>query len=144
MRREHIKLCFMLLKQMMTPSLGCPHPCPWFKSVNASLPPTAGEARERLALHVLHRALALVPEHVETRPFTHPANPGIPQGRLKIRPATSFLWITSPWKSFKHILWGRYKWYCITLVILFLLFLFLFLFFYSLPSATVDYMLGIY
>ncbi|KAK4319224.1 hypothetical protein Pmani_009818 [Petrolisthes manimaculis] len=362
-----------------------------FESVNASLPPTAGEARERLALHVLHRALALVPEHVETRPLTHPANPGIPQGRLKMwvdlfpvgpelpppvditprqphkyflrvvvynvfdaplqetsvvsrekmsdvyvkgwlqgtnyvqktdihyrcmdgdanfnwrllfpvevieaeqvmlveykehpwsltstqlrrpphltlqlwdndlisrddylsettldlcrlpkpaknrddvgpsqvpqmmaetdansvavtfldddtqsvnlfeakrvygyfpfirveegvtqiagkiemelevvseeeaklrpagqgrddpnmnpklpepdRPATSFLWITSPWKSFKHILWGRYKWYCITLVILFLLFLFLFLFFYSLPSATVDYMLGIY
>ncbi|KAK4314305.1 hypothetical protein Pmani_014456 [Petrolisthes manimaculis] len=343
------------------------------ESVNASLPPTAGEARERLALHVLHRALALVPEHVETRPLTHPANPGIPQGRLKMwvdlfpvgpelpppvditprqphkyflrvvvynvfdaplqetsvvsrekmsdvyvkgwlqgtndvqktdihyrcmdgdanfnwrllfpvevieaeqvmlveykehpwsltstqlrrpphltlqlwdndlisrddylsettldlcrlpkpaknqddvgpsqvpqmmaetdansvavtfldddtqsvnlfeakrgkiemelevvseeeaklrpagqgrddpnmnpklpepdRPATSFLWITSPWKSFKHILWGCYKWYCITLVILFLLFLFLFLFFYSLPSATVDYMLGIY
>ncbi|KAK4317459.1 hypothetical protein Pmani_011462 [Petrolisthes manimaculis] len=56
------------------------------------------------------------------------------------RPATSFLWITSPRKSFKHILWGRYKWYCITLVILFLLFLFFFLFFYSLRSATVNYM----
>lgn len=25
------------------------------------------------------------------------------------RPATSFLWITSPWKSFRYILWGNYK-----------------------------------
>ncbi|KAK3890500.1 hypothetical protein Pcinc_005580 [Petrolisthes cinctipes] len=67
-------------------------------------------------------------------------NPKLPEPD---RPASSFLWITSPWKSFKHILWRRYKWYCITLVILFPLFLFLFLFLYSLPSATVDYMLGI-
>jgi hypothetical protein len=25
------------------------------------------------------------------------------------RPATSFLWITSPWKSFRYILWRNYK-----------------------------------
>ncbi|CAD5119914.1 DgyrCDS8495 [Dimorphilus gyrociliatus] len=26
------------------------------------------------------------------------------------RPATSFLWFTSPWKSLKHIIWKSYKW----------------------------------
>ncbi|XP_064115112.1 myoferlin-like [Macrobrachium nipponense] len=58
------------------------------------------------------------------------------------RPATSFLWISSPWKSFRHIIWKNYKWYCITFIIFFLLFLFLFLFLYSLPGATVDYLVG--
>lgn len=28
------------------------------------------------------------------------------------RPATSFLWITSPWKSFRYILWRNYKVCC--------------------------------
>nr|XP_045583890.1 myoferlin-like isoform X6 [Procambarus clarkii] len=59
------------------------------------------------------------------------------------RPATSFLWIASPWKSFRHIIWKNYKWYCITLVVVFLLFLFLFLFLYSLPGATIDYLIGV-
>lgn len=59
------------------------------------------------------------------------------------RPATSFLWVTSPWKSFKFIIWRKYKWYCITLVVLIFLFLFLFLFLYSLPGATVDYLIGV-
>ncbi|XP_069958116.1 myoferlin isoform X4 [Cherax quadricarinatus] len=59
------------------------------------------------------------------------------------RPATSFLWISSPWKSFKHILWKNYKWYCITLVLLLLLLLFLLLFLYSLPGATIDYLIGV-
>merc|ERR1719244_843369 len=29
------------------------------------------------------------------------------------RPETSFLWFTSPWKTFKHIVWKRYKWWFI-------------------------------
>ncbi|XP_066944947.1 myoferlin-like isoform X4 [Macrobrachium rosenbergii] len=66
-------------------------------------------------------------------------NPKLPDPE---RPATSFLWISSPWKSFRHIIWKNYKWYCITFIIFFLLFLFLFLFLYSLPGATVDYLVG--
>ncbi|XP_042241541.1 myoferlin-like isoform X2 [Homarus americanus] len=67
-------------------------------------------------------------------------NPKLPEPN---RPATSFLWITSPWKSFRHVIWKNYKWYCITLVVLVLLFLFLFLFLYSLPGATIDYLIGV-
>ncbi|MPC33776.1 Myoferlin [Portunus trituberculatus] len=68
-------------------------------------------------------------------------NPKLPEPN---RPATSFLWLSSPWKSFRHIIWKNYKWYCITLVILVILFLFLFLFLYSFPGATVEYILGTY
>jgi len=59
------------------------------------------------------------------------------------RPATSFLWFTSPWKSFKHVVWRNYKWHIITAVVLFFLFLFAFLVLYSLPGATVDYLIGV-
>ncbi|XP_050712149.1 myoferlin-like isoform X3 [Eriocheir sinensis] len=68
-------------------------------------------------------------------------NPKLPEPN---RPATSFLWLSSPWKSFRHILWKNYKWYCITLVVLIILFLFLFLFLYSFPGATVEYLMGTY
>lgn len=67
-------------------------------------------------------------------------NPKLPEPN---RPATSFLWITSPWKSFRHVVWKNYKWYCITLVVLALMFLFLFLLLYSLPGATIDYLIGV-
>ncbi|XP_076047725.1 myoferlin-like isoform X2 [Oratosquilla oratoria] len=59
------------------------------------------------------------------------------------RPATSFFWLTSPWKSFKFVMWKNYKWYIITFIILFFLFLFLFLLLYSLPGATIDYLIGV-
>ena len=34
------------------------------------------------------------------------------------RPATSFFWFTSPWKSFKYIVWKHYKWYIIIFLLL--------------------------
>ncbi|KAF2350904.1 C2 domain [Trinorchestia longiramus] len=58
------------------------------------------------------------------------------------RPSTSFFWLTSPWKSFKFVLWRNYKWAIITYIIIFLLLLFAFLFLYSLPGASVDYILS--
>lgn len=51
---------------------------------DVALPPTVGNPRERLALHVLHKAMSVVPEHVENRPLMHPAHPGIPQGQLRL------------------------------------------------------------
>jgi len=59
------------------------------------------------------------------------------------RPATSFLWFTSPWKSFKNILWKRYKWYMITLLVVLFLILFLILFIYNVPEAAVDKVFGL-
>ncbi|KAK7086142.1 hypothetical protein SK128_016539 [Halocaridina rubra] len=67
-------------------------------------------------------------------------NPKLPEPN---RPATSFLWITSPWKSFRHVIWRNYKWYCITLVVIVLFLLFLLLLLYSLPGATIDYLIGV-
>ena len=43
---------------------------------------------------------------------------------------------TSPWKSFKHVVWRNYKWHIITAVVLFFLFLFAFLVLYSLPVSN--------
>uniref|UniRef100_S4RAM3 C2 domain-containing protein n=1 Tax=Petromyzon marinus TaxID=7757 RepID=S4RAM3_PETMA len=49
------------------------------------------------------------------------------------RPETSFLWFTSPLKTFKYIIWRRYKWIFIGLLILLFVVLFLAILFYSLP-----------
>ena len=50
------------------------------------------------------------------------------------RPETSFLWFTSPWKTFKHIIWKRYKWWFIIGTILILFIIFLAMFIYYLPE----------
>lgn len=51
------------------------------------------------------------------------------------RPETSFLWFTSPWKTFKHIIWKRYKWVFIIGLILIILIIFVLLMLYCLPGA---------
>lgn len=58
------------------------------------------------------------------------------------RPATSFLWLTSPWKSFRFVLWNKYKWYIITGIVLIILVIFLFLFLYNIPEATIFKLFG--
>ncbi|XP_043919995.1 dysferlin isoform X2 [Protopterus annectens] len=50
------------------------------------------------------------------------------------RPETSFLWFTSPFKTMKYILWRRFKWVIIGLIILFFIILFLGVFLYSFPN----------
>nr|XP_032808020.1 myoferlin-like isoform X1 [Petromyzon marinus] len=54
------------------------------------------------------------------------------------RPETSFLWFTSPLKTFKYIIWRRYKWIFIGLLILLFVVLFLAILFYSLPNYTAQ------
>lgn len=50
------------------------------------------------------------------------------------RPETSFMWFTSPWKTFKYIVWKNYKWkLLIALLIIFLVILVL-LFIYAFPG----------
>ncbi|XP_053548396.1 myoferlin isoform X2 [Bombina bombina] len=50
------------------------------------------------------------------------------------RPDTSFLWFTNPCKTMKFIVWRRFKWIFIGIILLLLVLLFLGVFLYSLPS----------
>ncbi|XP_066574431.1 dysferlin isoform X3 [Amia ocellicauda] len=50
------------------------------------------------------------------------------------RPETSFLWFSSPFKTMKYILWRRFKWVILALLILFFLLLFLGVFLYAFPN----------
>uniref|UniRef100_A0A672R0M9 Myoferlin n=1 Tax=Sinocyclocheilus grahami TaxID=75366 RepID=A0A672R0M9_SINGR len=49
------------------------------------------------------------------------------------RPDTSFLWFTNPCKTMKFIIWRRYKWLFIGLILLILVILFIGIFLYSFP-----------
>ncbi|XP_046851260.1 myoferlin-like isoform X2 [Xenia sp. Carnegie-2017] len=59
------------------------------------------------------------------------------------RPATSFFFLTSPWKSFKFIIWKNFKWYIIGALVLILIILFIALFLYAMPGFTVRKIFGI-
>ncbi|XP_058399534.1 myoferlin isoform X4 [Diceros bicornis minor] len=50
------------------------------------------------------------------------------------RPETSFLWFTNPCKTVKFIVWRRFKWVIIGLLILLILLLFVAVLLYSLPN----------
>ncbi|XP_007516850.2 myoferlin isoform X2 [Erinaceus europaeus] len=50
------------------------------------------------------------------------------------RPDTSFLWFTNPCKTMKFIVWRRFKWVIIGLLILLILLLFVAVLLYSLPN----------
>ena len=54
------------------------------------------------------------------------------------RPATSFLWFTSPLKTFKHIIWKHYKWHIIGGVVIVLLVVLLVIFIYTAPVSTLP------
>lgn len=58
------------------------------------------------------------------------------------RPATSFLWFTSPLKSLRYIIWGRYKWYIIGFLLFVIIALLIVLFFYSAPGYSMKKLLG--
>ena len=51
------------------------------------------------------------------------------------RPATSFMWFTSPFKSLRYILWRRFKWKIITFLVICLVVALVVLFFYSAPVS---------
>lgn len=59
-----------------------------------------------------------------------------------IRPETSFMWFTSPWKSLRFIVWYNYKYVILTTLLITLLVIFLILFIYNIPSASVNRVFG--
>jgi len=50
------------------------------------------------------------------------------------RPATSFAWFSSPFKSFRYIIWRKYKWFIIGFLLLLLLVAFIVLMVYAFPQ----------
>lgn len=58
------------------------------------------------------------------------------------RPDTSFLWFTSPWKTFKHVIWRNYRWTLLTFLVIFLLVLLVALFIYAFPGALSRRLVG--
>jgi len=59
------------------------------------------------------------------------------------RPATSFLWITSPWKSLKFIIWANYKWKILMVLGIIVFVIWLALFIYYVPPAVVQKSVGL-
>ncbi|KAM7540784.1 hypothetical protein Aperf_G00000029183 [Anoplocephala perfoliata] len=59
------------------------------------------------------------------------------------RPATSFLWFTSPLKTCKFIIWKRLKWIIIITLIVVLLILLIVFFVYALPGLLARKMVGV-
>uniref|UniRef100_A0A8D2N050 Myoferlin n=1 Tax=Zonotrichia albicollis TaxID=44394 RepID=A0A8D2N050_ZONAL len=57
-----------------------------------------------------------------------------PKLDLPNRPDTSFLWFTNPCKTMKFIVWRRFKWLFLGLIILLILLLFVAVLLYSLPN----------
>ncbi|EPY81994.1 hypothetical protein CB1_000689010 [Camelus ferus] len=58
------------------------------------------------------------------------------------RPETSFLWFTNPCKTMRFIVWRRFKWVIIGLLILLILLLFLAVLLYSLPVRVLGLVLA--
>ena len=56
------------------------------------------------------------------------------------RPPTSFLWFTSPIKSFRYIIWKNYKFHIIAAVVIILAVLSLVIFIYTAPVSSIMYM----
>ncbi|XP_030635858.1 dysferlin isoform X2 [Chanos chanos] len=58
------------------------------------------------------------------------------------RPETSFFWFSSPYKTWKYIVWRRFKWVILGLIVLFFILLFLGVFLYSFPNYAAMKMVG--
>ena len=55
---------------------------------------------------------------------------------LASRPETSFLWFANPLKTFRYIIWRKYKWLMLGLLLLLLVVLFVALLLYAMPVRS--------
>ncbi|XP_029819587.1 dysferlin [Manacus vitellinus] len=117
--------------------------CPWFvslfeqKTVKGWWPCGAEQDHKKILAGKLEMTLEIVAEQEhEERPAGMGRDEPNMNPRLEEpkRPETSFLWFTSPYKTLKYILWRRYKWMLVLLILLFILLLFLGIFIYSFPN----------
>uniref|UniRef100_A0A4W3KE42 Myoferlin like n=1 Tax=Callorhinchus milii TaxID=7868 RepID=A0A4W3KE42_CALMI len=91
------------------------------KSMRGWWPCTQEKDGKRILAGKIEMSLEIVSEQeVEERPAGKGRDePNMnPKLELPNRPATSFLWFTSPCKTMKYIIWRRFKWVFIGLIIL--------------------------
>lgn len=86
----------------------------------------------------------LTKEDAETKPAGKARDEPNENPKLKPpdRPATSFSWFSSPWKSMRYILWANYKWYIIGGLLILLVIAFVLIFLYSLPGGVADMLMA--
>ena len=58
------------------------------------------------------------------------------------RPKTSFLWFTSPWKTFRYVIWRNFKWPIIISILIFISVVFLLLALWTLPGEFIRQILN--
>jgi len=57
------------------------------------------------------------------------------------RPKNSFLWFTSPWKTFRYVVWKNFKWTIILSIVLVIFTIFFLLILWALPGAFLSALL---
>ncbi|CAF4451127.1 unnamed protein product [Rotaria sp. Silwood2] len=58
------------------------------------------------------------------------------------RPKTSFLWFTSPWKTFRYVIWRNFRWTILITIIIFIFVLCLLIGLWSVPGELVGIVLN--
>ncbi|XP_038056596.1 otoferlin-like isoform X3 [Patiria miniata] len=59
------------------------------------------------------------------------------------RPDTSYVWFLNPLKALRYIIWTRFKWTILKILMVVLFIIFLILFFYNVPQFTVKKVFGV-
>ncbi|XP_054846459.1 dysferlin isoform X2 [Eublepharis macularius] len=107
------------------------------KTVKGWWPCVAEEEEKKIIAGKLEMTLEIVSEQEQEE---RPAGLGRDEPNMNPkledpqRPETSFLWFTSPYKTLKYILWRRFKWVFLVLLVLFIVLLFLGIFIYAFPN----------
>ena len=98
--------------------------------MHAHIHATHTHTRMHACTHVHTHVHACMYTHTHAHTHTHTHT------HTHSRPATSFLWFTSPWKTFKHIIWRHYKWYIIGSIVVLLLVVIIAIFIYTSPVSN--------
>ncbi|XP_073692733.1 dysferlin [Garra rufa] len=115
------------------------------KTVKGWWPCVCDRENEKILAGKVEMSLEIVSEQEQDeRPAGHGRdepnmNPHLDEPQ---RPETSFLWFSSPYKTFKFIMWRRFKWLILGFFVLFFIILFLGVFLYAFPNYAAMKMVG--
>ncbi|XP_056605423.1 dysferlin isoform X9 [Triplophysa dalaica] len=115
------------------------------KTVKGWWPCLSDSKGEKILAGKVEMTLEIVSEkEQEERPAGHGRdepnmNPHLEEPQ---RPETSFLWFSSPYKTFRFIVWRRFRWLILGLFVLFFIVIFLGVFLYAFPNYAAMKMVG--